>query len=61
VELSYFYAEKVREILDNYEKIIKTISLTADEVELLVEMLECKPTVCRGEEITVEGLLEKLE
>jgi len=59
--LSYFYVEKVKEILDNYEKIEKTISLTADEVDLLVEMLECKPTVCHGEEITIEGLLEKLE
>jgi len=51
----------VKEILDNYEKIEKTISLTADEVDLLVEMLKCKPAVCHGEEITIEGLLEKLE
>lgn len=48
-------------MIDNYEKITKIISLTADEVELLVEMLECKPAVCRCEEITIEGLLEKLE
>ena len=48
-------------MIDNYEKITKIISLTADEVDLLVEMLVCKPAVCNGEEITIEGLLEKLE
>ncbi|MDL2302749.1 hypothetical protein LJC58_10440 [Lachnospiraceae bacterium OttesenSCG-928-D06] len=46
-----------------YDTIIKTVSLTADEVDIIKEVLEVRQDTCvsRGEILTIENLLEKLD
>lgn len=45
-----------------YDEIVKTINLTSDEVEVLVDLLSYRlaQSVSVGEEITVRELLDKI-
>lgn len=63
--------QRLRKFLDNpdwkvytlYDKIIKTINLTNDEIAILKELLSYRLDQCVsiGEEIVVKDLLDKLE
>lgn len=46
-----------------YDEIVKTIDLTSDEVEILIDALSYRLAQCVsvGEEITVRGLLDKIK
>jgi hypothetical protein len=46
-----------------YDEIVKTIDLTSDEVEILIDTLSYRLAQCMsvGEEITVRELLEKIQ
>lgn len=46
-----------------YDETIKTVNLTCDEVEILVDALSYQLAQCVsvGEEITVQALLEKIQ
>lgn len=49
--------------MSGYEAIFKTVCLTSDEKDMLIELLEKESEKCVsiGEEITVNELKEKLE
>lgn len=46
-----------------YDEIVKSVELSADEVDLMKELLfyRLNKSISVGEELTVRGLLEKLE
>lgn len=46
-----------------YDENVKTIDLTSDEIEVLIDVLSYRLSQCVsvGEEITVRGLLEKIQ
>ncbi len=46
-----------------YEEVVKTVDLTSDEVEILIDILSYRLAQCVsiGEEITVRELLEKIQ
>lgn len=45
-----------------YDMIVKTVSLTCDEVDILKPILEhYQETASRVDEMIIEGLLEKLD
>lgn len=46
-----------------YDEIVKSVDLTADEIEILVDILSYRLAQCvsLGEEITVRELLEKIQ
>lgn len=54
---------KQKEVIQLYDEIIKTVNLTCDEVEILVDALSYRLAQCVavGEEITVQALLEKIQ
>jgi hypothetical protein len=46
-----------------YDEVVKTINLTSDEVEILIDALSYRLAQCVsvGEDITVRELLEKIQ
>ena len=46
-----------------YDEVVKTVDLTSDEVEILIDILSYRLAQCVsiGEEITVRELLEKIQ
>lgn len=46
-----------------YDEIVKSVDLTADEIEILVDILSYRLAQCVsvGEEITVQELLDKIQ
>lgn len=46
-----------------YDEVVKNVDLTADEIELLITLLESEVDNCLtvGEEITINELIEKLK
>lgn len=49
--------------IKSYDEIIKSVDLTVDEIEILVDILSYRLAQCVsvGEEITVGELLEKIQ
>lgn len=45
-----------------YDEIVKTVSLTYDEIEILLDVLNIRKEMCvsLGETITVDELIDKL-
>lgn len=45
-----------------YDEIVKTVSLTYDEIEILLDVLNIRKEMCSslGETITVDNLIDKI-